>query len=183
MTSRGRPYLLIAVTASLAVLLGACGSGSQADTATGLQPSDRYLHVQATELDARRGTDQDPFPQTTLDQWPEYFGDDGSGGAGGYYLFMSDEEEWRIGSYMYLPQEITLIQGDRVTMEIFGVRGGQHGTTLVDPDGEQVEHVTVKRGELHQIEFTADKAGLYQLICADHPPTMSTNIHVLPAGV
>ena len=181
MSTRARPHLPLAALAALTLLLAACDT-STTDAETGLQPSERYVHVQATELDARRSFDDDPFPQGTLDQWPEYFGEDGRGGAEGYYLFESDEEEWRIGSYLYLPQEITLVQGDEVTMEIFGVRGSEHGTFLVDPDGETVEHFTVKRGDLHQIQFTADKAGRWQLTCVDHSPTMTTNIHVLPAG-
>jgi plastocyanin len=183
MTRHARPGLLIALAPTLALLTAACASTPDADAQTGLEPSERYLHVQATEQDAYRSLDQDPFPQHTLDEWPEHFGDDGQSGPGGYYLFMSDDDEWRIGSYMYLPQEITLIQGDEVTMEVFGVRGSEHGTVLVDSDGDSVEQFTVKRGELHQIQFTADKPGLYQLICVDHAPTMTTNITVLPTDI
>ena len=182
MATRARPHLLIAIAAALALLTAACGDASQAGAESGLQPSERHLYVQATELDTRRSLEDDPFPQATLDQWPEYFGEDGQSGSGGYYLFMSDDEEWRIGSYMYLPQEITLIQGDRVTMEIFGVRGGEHDTVLQGP-GIESQHVTVKRGELHQVEFTAEEPGLYQLICLTHQPTMTTNIHVLPSDI
>lgn len=179
---RRRTRLLAGLAAALgALLLAACAPGADADTA-GLEPADRYVHVQATELDARRGLDQDPFPQATLDGWPQYFGEDGRGGDGGYYLFMSDEDEWRIGSYLFLPQEITFVQGDRVTLEIFGIRGSEHETVLESPSGEALEHFTVKRGELHEIEFTADEAGVYELICVTHPPTMTTRITVLPAG-
>lgn len=165
----------------LAAVLAAC-STAEAEKGTPLQPSDRYVHVQATELDTRRTLDQNAFPQATLDEFPEYFGEDGQGGAPGYYLFMSGDEEWRIGSYMYLPQEVTFIQGDRVTMDVFGVRGSEHHTMLVGPDGFESIEFTVGRGELHQIEFTVDQPGLYQLICLTHPPTMVTNIHVWPTG-
>jgi plastocyanin len=165
----------------LAVGLAACSTTDAAEN-TGLQPSDRYIHVQATELDARRTLDQNPFPQETIDNWPEYFSEDDTRVAPGYYLFMSGDEEWRIGSYMFLPQEIMFIQGDRVTMDIFGVRGSEHHTILVGPDGFEPIEFNVRRGELHQIEFTVDQPGLYQLICLTHPPTMTTNIHVLPTG-
>jgi plastocyanin len=162
----------------LAGALAACGEAGSTDVADGLEPSDRYIHVQATELDARRSVDQTPFPQNTLDDWPEYFGEDGTGD----YLFMSGDDEWRVGSYMFLPQEITFIQGDRVTMEVFGVRGNEHHTILVGPEGFEEIEFTVLRGGLEQIEFTVDQPGLYQLICLTHPPTMTTNIHVLPTG-
>lgn len=164
----------------LAAGLAACSNSAAGDGA--LQPSDRYIHVQATELDARRTLDQNAFPQETLDAWPEYFGEDGTGGTSGYYLFMSGDEEWRIGSYLFLPQEMTFIQGDRVTMEVLGVRGSEHHNVLVGPDGFESIEFTVKRGELHSIEFTVDQPGLYQLHCLTHPPTMTSNILVLPAG-
>jgi plastocyanin len=177
-TPRTRHVLrLFVALVGLALVASAC---TTVEASTGLQPSDRYIHVQATELDARRSFEQDPFPQATLDQWPDYLGEDGRGGAG-YYLFDVDGEEWRIGSYLYLPQEITFIQGDQVTMEIFGIRGSEHETVLEGP-GLESQHFTVKRGELHQIEFTVDEPGHYQLICLTHQPTMTTNIHVLPAG-
>jgi plastocyanin len=174
-----RKTLGIVLGLLLAFGLAACADGASGDGA--LQPSDRYIHVQATELDARRGVGQTEFPQETLDDWPEYFGEDGTGGAGGYYLFMTSDEEWRVGSYVFLPQEITFIQGDRVTMEVFGVRGNVHENVLMGPDGFEPIAFTVRRGELHSIEFTVDQPGLYQLICLTHPPTMTSNIHVLPA--
>lgn len=162
--------------------LAACGEAQGSETGTGLEPSERYIHVQATELDARRSVDQTPFPKGTLDDFPEYFGDDGKGGAEGYYLFMTGDDEWRVGSYVYLPQEITFIQGDRVTMEVFGIRGNEHHSILVGPEGFDPIEFTVLRGGLEKVEFTVDQPGLYQLICLTHPPTMTTNIHVLPAG-
>jgi plastocyanin len=160
--------------------LAACGESAASDS--GRQPSDRYIHVQATELDARRAVGDTPFPQETLDAWPQYFGEDGKGGEAGYYLFMTSDEEWRVGSYVFLPQEITLIQGDRVTMEVFGIRGNEHETVLAGPNGFEPIQFNVKRGGLHSFEFTVDQPGLYQLICLTHPPTMTSNIHVLPAG-
>ena len=110
-----------------------------------------------------------------------------SGGEGGYYLFMTSEDEWRIGSYMFLPQEAVAYMGERLRMEIFGVRGSHHETILEDPDGKQVKgpdgeaiSFNVKRGELHVIEFTVEKPGIYRLVCTTHLPTMVMNIHVLP---
>jgi plastocyanin len=167
---------------ALLVAVAACGDGGTADEGTGLQPSERYVSVQATEFDTRRTLEQNSFPQQTIDEWPEYFGEDGTGGSGGYYLFMSGDEEWRIGSYVFLPSEMTFIQGDRVTMEVFGVRGSSHENILVGPDGFEPIQFTVNRGELASIEFTVDRPGLYQIFCMSHQPSMTANIHVLPAG-
>jgi hypothetical protein len=157
-----------------------------------VESGERTIHVQATELDARRKLAQSAFPQATRDAFPERFGpsDDPGARGGGYYLFMTSEDEWRIGSYMFVPQEVIAYQGERLTLEIFGVRGGHHGNVLFGPDGKQVnvkaldgsaiEKFDVNRGELHVIQFTADEPGLYRLVCVDHLPTMAMNIHVFP---
>jgi len=39
---------------------------------------------------------------------------------------------------------------------------------------------TLNRGREYQIRFTADKPGIYSLICDTHAPTMTANILVLP---
>jgi plastocyanin len=157
----------------------ACGSDSEAAS----NPGERTIYLQATEQDARRGVHQTDFPQHTRDAYPHYFGsaDDPfeSAGMGGYYLFMTNEEEWRVGSYMYMPQEMIAYEGERITLEIFGVRGSRHQTIVVNPDGENVTEVTVERGEVQTLEFTADRAGVWKLVCVDHPPTMTSYIHVL----
>lgn len=151
----------------------------------------RRLHVQATELDARRSTEDTPFPQQTREEYEEYFGPADEPftreGQPGYYLFMTEEDEWRVGSYQFLPSEAIAYKGEDLALEVLGVRGDSHATVLEDPtggpvvgpDGEEIEF-TVNRGGLEVIEFTVDQTGLYQLICYDHLPTMIMNIHVLP---
>ncbi len=171
--------LVIPAIGILGIAAVACGSDSEASN----NPGERTIYLQATEQDARRGVDRTEFPQHTRDAHPGLFGpaDDPfeSAGSGGYYLFMTSEDEWRVGSYMYLPQEIIAYKGEEITLEILGVRGNQHHSILVDPDGERLDDVNVERGGLHTMSFTADKAGIYELVCADHQPTMTTYIHVL----
>ncbi len=180
---------LLAAVGILTVGLVA-SSGISCRPAPAEDAGERTIYVQATELDARRTVEQDPFPQETVEEFPEYFGpgDDPfeRGGAPGYYLFMTAEDEWRIGSYMFVPQEVIAYQGERITMEILGVRGAHHENVLLDPDGEPVAGpdgtdivFTVRRGELHVIEFTTEKTGIYTLVCVTHQPTMTMNIHVL----
>lgn len=179
---------LISGCVVIAPALSGCGGEPEAsDAPTG----ERTIHLQATEQDAHRSTDDDPFPTETVEAFPSYFGDGedpfARAGLEGYYLLMTDEAEWRIGSYLFLPQEILAYEGEELTLEIFGVRGDEHGTILRGPDGEVVESTdgepidfVVDRGELETVTFVADRPGLYRLVCHDHPPTMTTNIHVLP---
>jgi plastocyanin len=171
--------MLVPLTALVGAAVVACGG----DSGAAGNPGERTVYLQATEQDARRGVDQTAFPQHTRDAYPHYFGPEGepfeSAGMGGYYLFMTSDDEWRVGSYMYLPQEMIVYEGERITLEILGVRGNEHHTILVDPDGENVGETTVERGGVHTLQFTAEKPGIYELICVDHPPTMTTYIHVL----
>jgi plastocyanin len=189
MLNKNRPHLAIVgllSAAGIALLALAAACGSSDDDASASQAGERTIYVQATELDARRGTDQTDFPQHTRDAFPDYFGPADepfeSGGAPGYYLFMTEEDEWRIGSYMFLPQDIVVYQGEQITMEVLNVRGSEHkNTTLFDPDGEiAAGPFDMFRGDLHIFEFTAEKTGIYQFICNDHLPNMVMNIHVLP---
>ena len=174
-STRARTVRAVVAVIGLALLASACEDEAVGAFA-GFEPSDHYIHVQATEQDARRSLDQDPFPQETIDLFPEYdfSGDDG------YVLRERDDDEWQIGSYVFLPQEMVFVQGDTITMDIFGVRGSEHDIVLEIPGQEQ--EFTVFRGELHQIEFTVDEPGRYQLVCETHPPTMTANITVLPSG-
>jgi hypothetical protein len=64
--SRPRVTALLAGALS-ALLLSACGGAADAgataadDDAPGLEPAERYIHVQATELDARREPRRSPW--------------------------------------------------------------------------------------------------------------------------
>lgn len=179
-----------AFIAAVGALFLSAGCGDPLDDEP-QRAGERTIHVQATEQDAHRATADDPFPTETIEEFPQYFGDGEDpfdrAGLEGYYLFMTEEDEWRIGSYLFLPQEIVAYQGEEITLEVFGVRGSEHGTVLQGPDetvvegtdGEPVEFVVV-RGGLEAVTFVAEEPGLYRLICYDHPPTMTTNIHVLP---
>lgn len=185
---RVEALLVIPAVALLALFAAACSANSDNDAQV-MAATDRTFYVQATELDARRTLNQNEFPQATRDAFPVYFGESDDitkdGGSGGYYLFMTGENEWRIGSYMFVPQGLIAYQGDRVTLEVLGVRGGHHGNILVGPDGKPVNgpdgkpvQFDVNRGELHVVNFTAEQIGVYQLICLDHGPGMVMNIHV-----
>jgi plastocyanin len=180
-------WLVVPAIGLAGLFLLACGGDGDGKQ----DPTARTIYVQATEFDSTRTLSQDAFPQATRDAFPQYFGPATepatSGGAGGYYLFMTSDTAWRIGSYVFLPSEAVVYQGDEVTLEFIGVRGGSHGNVLMDPNNNPVKdsngselRFDIKRGEVQKVTFTASKRGIYRVVCADHGPTMSMAIHVLP---
>jgi len=81
------------------------------------------------------------------------------------------------GSVRWMPSTITVIEGDRVKLEILGVNGKSHASTI---EGYGVDF-EVKRGELTTVEFDADKPGIFRLVCNTHKPAMTASLVVLPA--
>jgi plastocyanin len=183
-TTRARarfPALKLLITfAGLALFAAACDDNGNDGSAAGTLPSDgeRYFSVNLIEFPWDRNIDQTPYPDPPMDErFPEY---DWSGDEG-YILQEPDEDgNWRIGTYLFLPQNITITEGDQVTLELLGVRGETHDIFL-DVPGEEQE-MTVDRGFLEVMEFTAPEPGVYQLVCETHPPTMVMDIQVLASG-
>ncbi len=90
--------------------------------------------------------------------------------------------KWQVSSYMYSPAAFVVGQGDPVTLRTFVLNGDNHVTWLEAPDGSRVADtdVTMNRGRQYEVSFTADQPGYYTWKCADHSPTMSAQILVLP---
>ena len=78
---------------------------------------------------------------------------------------------------MWLPSDITVRQGDDVNLQLLGVNGALHPTTI---EGYDIAF-DVTRGNLTEVEFTADQAGVFRIICAVHQPSMTGRLVVLPA--
>jgi len=93
-----------------------------------------------------------------------------------------NEAKWQVSSYMYSPAAFVVGQGDAVTLRTFVLNGDNHVTWLEAPDGSRVAgtDVTMNRGRQYEVSFTADQSGYYTWKCADHSPTMSAQILVLP---
>jgi len=91
-------------------------------------------------------------------------------------------EKWQVSSYMYSPAAFVVGEGDDVTLRTFVLNGDNHVTWLEAPDGSRVAgtDVTMNRGRQYDVSFTADQSGYYTWKCADHSPTMSAQILVLP---
>jgi len=120
----------------------------------------RHLHGQG-------GAQQDkvPFPQTPLPA-----GD-------GYRKTPPDANgRWEVVTYQWSPGTIVVREGETVTLEIVGINGDVHPSTIPGV----VDSFTVKRGEVTRVTFTAAKPGLYPITCTKHTPSMQGTLVVLP---
>lgn len=154
---------VVAGIALLGLVLAACTSASGAR----LQPAERTIYLAAIEPKGSTTVDKEPFPGTPL---PD---------GGGYILHEPDDTgSWTVETYRWLPSEITVVQGDKVTLEILGVNGASHPSRI---EGYDVSF-DVKRGQLTTLTFTADKPGIFKILCDAHGPSMTGSLIVLPSS-
>lgn len=159
----GRRTGIALAFAALALMLvaSACSSGG-----TRLEAGERTVYMAAIEPKGTTSVDKEPFPTAPLPA-----GD-------GYGLEEPDADgNWVAETYRWLPGEVTVVQGDRVTLEFFGVNGASHPATL---EGYGIDF-EVKRGQVTRVEFTADRAGIFRFVCKVHQPAMTGTLVVLPA--
>ena len=100
------------VALALPLVVAACG----AQGGTGLTAADRTVYLAAIEPKGSTSVDKEPFPAAALPV------------GGGYGLEEPDADgKWTVETYRWLPGEITVVQGDKVTLEILGIHcfGGQ----------------------------------------------------------
>jgi len=108
--------------------------------------------------------DLEPFPAASP---PE---------GGGYILKEPDQNgRWEVSAYVWMPSQIIVNQGDEVTLEFIGINGAEHPTVIEGYD----EIVTVRRGEVTSVTFTAERAGVFAISCAIHHPSMVGELVVL----
>jgi nitrosocyanin len=83
------------------------------------------------------------------------------------------------GSKLWLPGTITVKKGTKVTVKLVNnvpADPNQHGFAI--PAYNIAEIVT--RGEPKTVEFTADRAGIFPIICQLHPAHVGGQLVVLP---
>jgi len=159
-----RPRRLIIFSVMAGLVLAACGSTTSA------APGDVTFDVELIEIKgATDGIDAPDTDPTTL-----------SAGYGftppGEYN-TENPNEWQVATYMFAPGAMSVVQGDEVSLRMFGVNGNEHTMTVQAPDGATVvESFTVNRGQEVTVDFTADQAGHYKIFCASHAPTMTADI-------
>jgi len=123
----------------------------------------RFFTIAAVEPKGSATTDKEPFPEAAL---PD---------GGGYVLRKPDAgSRWEVSTYIWMPSQIVVDQGDEVTLEFIGINGSSHPTTIRGID----KTIVVKRGTVTQVRFVADKAGVFQIECATHRPSMTAEIIV-----
>ena len=145
-------------------LLGACGDDDDGGV-TLPPPQARTIKLAAYELKGGTNVEKEAFPGGEL--------------SGGYAIKApNDEGRWEVEDYIWLPNQLTINEGDTVTLEIFGVNGARHDSQI---EG-YVDSFLVERGKLTSVTFTADKAGVFKLICSTHPESMIGEIVVLGRG-
>jgi len=149
-------------TAMLLPLIGALGFVMTTNAAqAGMK---RTITMVAVEAKGGTTVDKEPFPTATL---PE---------GKGYELEPPNAEgRWEVSTYRWDPNQVIVNQGDEVTLEILGVNGAEHPSVI---DGYDISFA-VKRGQLTTVTFTADKAGVFEIRCGTHQPSMIGELIVL----
>jgi len=147
--------------ASFAWALALCALATPAP----LRAEARFFTIAAVEPKGGATADKEPFPHHAL---PE---------GGGYVLKKPDQTgRWEVSTYVWQPSQIIVAEGDDVTLEFVGINGAEHPTTIAGYDKAMV----LKRGTVVRLEFKADKAGTFKIMCATHRPSMVGELIVLP---
>src|SRR5688500_11969924 len=103
-------------------------------------PERRFFTVAAVEPKGGVGVAQEPFPTEPLPA------------GGGYVIRQPDQSgRWEVSTYVWMPSQIFVNQGDHVTLEFVGINGGSHPTEIKGLG----KAFTLKRGHVHRMEFQA----------------------------
>lgn len=75
----------------------------------------------------------------------------------------------------FAPEVIAVNKGDKVDIEVGNTTDKTHGFTI---KGYGLEQKTVDPGKPIHVEFTAEKAGTYEILCQLHPAHQSATFQV-----
>jgi len=161
--------MAMARTTSLVLLWGVAVAGIVLlGLALGVQAAEeRVIYMALIEPKGGVTVDKEPYPAGELPKGGGYVKSAPAAASG----------RWEVSMYQFSPATIVVKQGDRVTLEMFGVNGAKHS---VHVDKYRPDHVLVKRGEIARIQFTADTPGLFKIHCKEHEPSMEGHLVVLP---
>ena len=157
---RARNAAALALSAFLMLVL----LQARADTPWAQAPG-RMIYMAAVEMKGGTQKEKEPYPEAPLPS-----------GAGYIKTPPNAAGRWEVSTYQWSPGTIVVRQGDAVTLEIVGVNGDVHPSTIPGV----VDSFTVKRGEVTRVTLTATKPGLYPIICTKHTPSMQGTLVVLP---
>lgn len=125
--------------------------------------AERLIVITAFEPKGGTNVKKEPFPETLP---PKESGVD---------IDEPDETgRWKVSTYVFMPNQIHVNEGDKVTLQFIGINGGSHPTTIAGYDKTFV----LKRGQIHNVTFVADKPGVFPITCSTHHPTMTAELIV-----
>jgi plastocyanin len=119
----------------------------------------------AVEMKGGTSKEKEPYPETSLPP-----------GAGYIKTPSNVAGRWEVSAYQWSPGTIVVQQGETVTLEIVGINGDVHPSTIPGV----ADSFTVRRGEITRVTFKATKPGLYPIICTKHAPSMQATLVVVP---
>jgi len=165
MSEKTSKLAAIIAIVSLAIAGVALASTFKPSASASIAPVERTIYMVAIEPKGATTVDKEPFPSKPL---PE---------GKGYVLKKPDPTgRWEVSSYRWDPSVIVVYQGDKVTLKILGINGDIHDSFI---QGYNIPFV-VKRGQVTEVSFTADKVGTFMFWCNNHLPTMEGYLLVLP---
>ena len=150
-----------------ASLLAVLSVGNAADrtAASAPPPTKRTIYMAAIEPKGSAHVEKEAFPKAPLPA------------GGGYGLKGPDKDgKWEVQTYAWLPGSVTVYQGDEVTLQVVGINGAEHAVSI---EGYALTY-GVKRGKITTVSFKANKAGIFEINCHTHGPSMTGQLIVLP---
>jgi plastocyanin len=159
---KGRRGFRTAVVPGAVIAMGLVLAGVDAPRA---QTAGRVIYMVAVEMKGGAQREKEPYPEAPLPL-----------GAGYVRTPPNTAGRWEISAYQWSPGTIVARQGETVTLEIVGVNGDAHPSTIPG----LVDAFTVKRGEVTRLTVTANKPGFYPIICTRHGPSMQGTLVILP---
>jgi plastocyanin len=132
----------------------------------------REFYIKTVHIDGQTSTHGDadhkaePFPEGAL-----------PAGNGLQLKQPDDAGKWRIRAFTFEPSQIVVKAGEPMRLHFVGVQGVSHNIH-VEGDGVD-EKFVLTRGKLHTVNFTPKKAGVIEIECYDHEPSMRGEIVVL----
>lgn len=168
------PFRRFAAATSLAILVASASpSLSQPADALSHEDFDRVFAITTFEHRVYRDVDRTAYPDT-LDRFPDLFT------LGGYRMEPPNEDnEWYARTYLWAPSMVVMQLGETVLLEFFGINGERHPSELRAPDGTVLDTFQVDRGQITQVSFTPEVAGIHEFVSTLRLPGMVGQILVL----
>ncbi len=127
--------------------------------------AERVIYMQAMEPKGTTSASKEPFPGKTLPK------------GGGYIIKPPNKGgQWQVSTYIFNPTQVIVNKGEKVVLKILGINGSKHTVSI---ERYAKKPFLIKRGKLTDVSFVADKAGVFRIDCAEHPPSMTGEIIVL----